>query len=179
MNTNDLLETNLICTVLEGSHAYGTVIPSSDLDMRGIFCGNPINVRTPFFPVREIEVVEDEDTKYFELNHFMRLLLDQNPNIVQMLWVRNQDIIKSTEAYELLRSRRDNFLSSKIAFTTAGYADSQLKRIKSSKKHVNYTDQLHSLSTVLTKALKVGDIDHTWIKNNCGDQVLDYIKNEK
>ena len=136
MNTK-LLDTNTICKVMEGSHAYGTVTPSSDVDMRGIFCAEPISIRTPFFPVKEIEVAEDEDTKFYELNHFMRLLMDQNPNIVQVLWVRDSDVLKSTPAYELLRERRKSFLSSKIAFTTSGYAHALLKRIRGHNKWIN------------------------------------------
>ena len=121
---------------MEGSHAYGTSTPESDVDMRGIFCADPINLLTPFFPVKEIELNDEEDTKFYELSHFMKLLVDQNPNIVQILWVRNSDVVETSPAYELLRSEREKLLSSKIAFTTSGYAHAQLKRIKGHNKWI-------------------------------------------
>lgn len=119
-----------------GSHAYGTALPSSDLDYRGIFCADPINIRTPFFPIRESEDSEEEDTKYYELAHFMKLCLECNPNIVETLWVDDSDIVFRTAAYNILRSERHMLLSSKIAFTTTGYAIAQLKRIKGHNKWI-------------------------------------------
>ena len=120
-----------------GSHAYGTSLPTSDVDFRGIFAADPVNVRTPFFPVRETEDCSEEDTKYYELAHFMKLCLDCNPNIVETLWVDESDIVFSVDAYHHLRSFRQRLLSSKIAFTTSGYALSQLKRIKGHNKWIN------------------------------------------
>jgi len=120
-----------------GSYAYGTNIASSDVDYRGIFCADPVNILTPFFPIREVTDSSEEDTKYYELAHFLKLCLDCNPNIVETLWVDDNDIVGSTAAYDLLRSHRHKFLSSKIAFTTSGYAMSQLKRIKGHNKWIN------------------------------------------
>lgn len=120
-----------------GSHAYGTSLPTSDVDFRGLFCANPINVRTPFYPVREVEDGSEEDTKYYELSHFMKLCLDCNPNIIEMLWIHRDDIVSTSPGYEILREHRAALLSSKIAFTTSGYAMAQLKRIKSHNKWIN------------------------------------------
>jgi len=136
MNADELVKKNLICKVMSGSHSYGTNTEDSDVDMRGIFCADPINLLTPFFPVKEVEDDTEEDTKYFELSHFVSLLTQQNPNIVEIMWVRSEDIITSTPAYEYLRANREDFLSSKIAYTTSGYAASQMSRIKGHKKWI-------------------------------------------
>ena len=136
-SAQELVKENMIVKHYAGSIAYGTNLPTSDVDFRGIFCADPINVRTPFFPVRECEDINEEDTKYYELAHFMKLCLDCNPNIVETLWVDDSDIVFRTDAYDLLRENRHRLLSSKIAFTTSGYALSQLKRLKSHKKWIN------------------------------------------
>lgn len=136
MNATDLVNKNLICKVMSGSHAYGTATEDSDVDMRGIFCADPINLLTPFFSVKEVEDTTEEDTKYFELSHFMKLLIEQNPNIVELLWVRQDDVRIQNPAYAYLRKHRKDFLSSKIAFTTSGYAFAQLKRIKGHNKWI-------------------------------------------
>jgi predicted nucleotidyltransferase len=133
----ELMQDNLLVKHRAGSHAYGTNIESSDEDYRGIFCADPINVRTPFFRVNEVEDSSEEDTKIFELAHYMKLCLDCNPNIVETVWVDRSDILLTTPAYEMLREHRSQLLSSKIAFTTVGYALSQLKRIKGHNKWIN------------------------------------------
>ena len=128
---------NLLVKHLAGSQAYGTSLPTSDTDYRGIFCADPINILTPFYTIREATDTNEEDTKFYELSHFMKLCLDCNPNIVETLWVDDNDVVDSTPAYEYLREHRQEFLSSKIAFTTSGYALAQLKRIKGHNKWIN------------------------------------------
>ena len=136
-SAEQLMADNLIVRHLAGSIAYGTSLPTSDIDYRGIFGADPVNIRTPFFTVREATVANEEDTKYLELTHFMKLCLDCNPNIIETLWVDEGDIEFTTPAYEYLRSQRDKLLSSKVAFTFSGYAIAQLKRIKGHNKWIN------------------------------------------
>jgi len=133
----ELMKENMLVKHYAGSLAYGTNLPTSDVDFRGIFCADPVNVRTPFFTVRESADVDEEDTKLYELAHFMKLCLDCNPNIVETLWVDDSDITFRTPAYDLLRKHRRELLSSKLAFTFSGYALSQLKRIKGHNKWIN------------------------------------------
>lgn len=131
------MKESLLVKHYAGSHSYGTALTDSDVDFRGIFCADPANIRTPFFPVREVVDSTEEDSKYYELAHFMKLCLDCNPNIVETLWVNDNDIVTSSDAYRLLRLHRQKLLSSKIAFTTSGYALVQLKRIKGHNKWIN------------------------------------------
>ena len=133
----EMLEDQLLVTHLAGSKAYGTNLPTSDTDIRGIFVADELYHRSPWYTVNEIEIPEDEDTKYYELSKFLKLLVDQNPNIVESLWVDEDDILTSSPGYELLRANREQLLSSKVAFTFSGYAVSQLKRIKGHNKWIN------------------------------------------
>lgn len=137
MDIKELVKKNMIVKAYAGSIAYGTNTPESDTDFRGIFCADPVNILTPFFPVRESVDTSEEDTKYYELSHFMKLCLNCNPNIIELLWTSDEDIVFRTPAYELLRENRHKLLSSKIAFTTSGYAVAQLKRMKSHYKWIN------------------------------------------
>ncbi|MGZ8924285.1 MAG: DNA polymerase beta superfamily protein [Nitrososphaeraceae archaeon] len=126
----------LITKMLAGSHAYGTNIATSDVDYRGIFVAPPESIRTPFFPIKEQSDLSEEDTKYYELNQFMRLALDCNPNVLELIWTDIHDVVMTTPEYELLRQHAPDLLSSKIAFTTSGYAHSQLSRIMGHKKWI-------------------------------------------
>ena len=134
---NELMTENLIVKHRAGSHAYGTNIATSDEDYRGIFCADPVNVRTPFFPIREVEDTSEEDTKLYEVATYLKLCTDCNPNIIETLWVDESDVTFTSPAYELLREHRSKLLSSKAAFTFSGYAVSQLKRIKGHNKWIN------------------------------------------
>ncbi len=128
---------NILVKHYSGSHAYGTNIESSDVDFRGLFCADQISIRTPFFNIDEYEDETEEDTKYYELTNYFKLLVQNNPNIQETLWVDEKDVVFRTPAYDYLRSNREALVSSKVAFTYSGYAISQLKRIKGHNKWIN------------------------------------------
>lgn len=132
----ELLKENVIVKHYAGSRAYGTALPTSDTDFRGTFCAAPINVRTPFYRIGESKDVTEEDTVFYELAFFMKLVLDCNPNVIETLWVDSGDIVAQHPSYALLREAAPKLLSSKIAFTTTGYAKSQLERIKGHNKWI-------------------------------------------
>ncbi len=128
---------NLIVKHLAGSKAYGTDLPDSDTDIRGLFIGDPINICTPWYTIKEGDILDSDDAKLYEFHHFFKLFIDQNPNIMETLWVDEQDIIVATPVYEYLRSMRDHFISTKIAHTYTGFAHSQLNRIRGHNKWIN------------------------------------------
>jgi predicted nucleotidyltransferase len=99
-----------------------------------------MSIRTPFFNVEQFtptNAPEDYDVVYYELNKFMKLIIEQNPNIVEILHTNGSDILTSTPAFELIRQSRGSLMTSKIAATTLGYAFTQLKRIKGHGKWIN------------------------------------------
>lgn len=175
----ELMKDNMLVKHYAGSLSYGTNLPTSDVDFRGIFCGDPINILTPFYVVRECDDATEEDTKLYELAHFFKLCLDCNPNIVETLYVSTEHITFKTEAYDFIREHRSDFLSQKIAYTTSGYAMSQLKRMKTAKKQVNYLPDLIRLCELLSKAVVDGEIDGEFIHINCGNKVLTFMRENK
>lgn len=174
MNVNELTTKNLIVTHKAGSHAYGTNTPTSDEDIRGIFVADPECIRTPFFPVKEVADNTAEDTKYFELNHFMRLATLCNPSVVESLWVEQSDVLLSTPAYELLRKHRSDLLSKKIFFTTTGYAHSQLGRILG---HNKWLAQQQAGVEALKKKYQAGACKDEWLRENFDEEFLTFMNN--
>ena len=130
------IKTNLVVEAYGGSIAYGTNTPTSDVDIRGIFWADPIHTLTPFFPMEEV-ADDKQDTKFFELDKFIKLYLEGNPNILELLWVDPVDVLSKTWIYDELVKHRADLLSSKVAFTYTGYAVSQLKRMKGHQKWIN------------------------------------------
>jgi len=120
-----------------GSISYGTNTPTSDEDYRGIFVADPKFIRTPFFKQNEYRHPDQKDSVSYELSKFMQLYTECNPNIVELLWIEENDVILDSPAYQLLRKHRRDLMSSRAAFTFSGYAVSQLKQMKNQSKWQN------------------------------------------
>jgi|ETNvirnome_6_100_1030635.scaffolds.fasta_scaffold18429_2 hypothetical protein len=127
-------EQSIILETVGGSHAYGTNIETSDLDTRGIFIAERDFYHGFSKNVEQIEMKGELDRVIYELRKFMKLAANCNPNILEILFGRDKDIIKITKLGEKLREHRDLFLSKKCKHAYLGYAHAQLKRIKSHKK---------------------------------------------
>lgn len=123
------VESNLIFMTLAGSHMYGTNVPGSDVDKRGV-CVPPKEVLLGFANNFEQQDYPREDTTVYSLKKFMYLASNCNPNIIELLFAPKEAIIKTSDVWETIRERRHEFLSSKAYHTFTGYAIGQLKRIK-------------------------------------------------
>lgn len=165
---------NIIVKHLAGSRAYGTSTPESDTDYRGIFMAEKEFILTPFFNVNEVSNPDEEDTKFFELNNYMKLYLDGNPNIMETLWVDESSIVESAVLYDLLRSHRGELLSSKIAFTFTGYAHNQATRMKN---HHGWMDKEREAQKVLQEIIDSVPCEQTkaWIEDNFPDYIFSQL----
>lgn len=131
-----IAEDNCILRVVAGSNAYGTNNPSSDWDERGIFVDEMSRVVLPFEKIEQVTLSRD-DIVLFELSKYMRLLLEQNPNVIELIWTEQNDVLHKTDSGQLLLDHRKEFLSRQIKESYVGYAQSQLKRIKGHNKWIN------------------------------------------
>lgn len=124
----------LIVSFLGGSHLYGTNTPLSDEDLRGVFI--PPKEYILGFDKR-VEQFEDkqEDSSYYELRKFFHLACNNNPNIIEFLFVPENKWITSSPIWKEIISNRHYFLSTKTKHTFLGYAHSQFGRIK---RHRNW-----------------------------------------
>lgn len=119
---------NTIFTTLHGSHAYGTNIETSDIDVKGIFVLPKKNYYSVLESPEQVQLKEP-DAVVFELRKFLKLAADCNPNIIEVLFTDESDWCSITPAGRLLVENKEKFLSTKIKHTFFGYAKSQLGRI--------------------------------------------------
>lgn len=70
----------------------------------------------------------------YDVRKFIRLASQCNPNILDSLFCRDEDLLICTPAGRKLRDARKIFLSRKALHTFSGYAFSQLKRIKTHRR---------------------------------------------
>lgn len=130
------LEPNLLVLGLMGSHSHGTYIPPAepdaidDVDLMG-FLVPPVEYHIGLprwqhwvFQYEELDVV------IYSLDKAFRLLLKSNPNIVGLLWLREDEYIHRHPLFDTLRGERAIFSSLEAAEAFAGYAYSQLKRME-------------------------------------------------
>ena len=127
---------SIIFLSLSGSHAYGTNIEGSDIDIKGI-CVPPLKFFTGFLQTFEQTQLKDPyDAAVFSVRKFCSLAADNNPNILELLFLEPDSIIFKDPVMDLLIDNRDLFLSKKCRFTYSGYAHSQLKRIKTHRRYL-------------------------------------------
>lgn len=136
MNLEQLKSSDkIIFEMVAGSHSFGTAIPTSDLDIRGIFLNSNRDVFS-LFPA-PIQVSDDkQDTTYYELRRFIQLALDNNPSVLEFLFCPEDCIRLIKPEWRLFVENRHLFMSKKAKHTFAGYATAQIKRARGENKWV-------------------------------------------
>ena len=137
--TNPHLGNNIILLGLGGSHAYGTNIETSDVDIRGIAMEKPENL----LGFNHFEQVEDPstDTVIYAFNKMVQLLINNNPNIVEILGLRPDHYLYLSSLGKELLDHKHLFLSQKSYYTFGGYAKAQLKRLENALARDNYPEE--------------------------------------
>jgi len=136
-NERELAENNLIFKCITGSRAYGIETPQSDTDIQGIFIAPPEYHLGCFNKIEQVLFKSDDgDATYYEIDKFIKLCVECNPNIIELLFNDDCNILRITKPFELLRENAHLFLSKKARFTFSGYAMAQLKRIKGHNKWI-------------------------------------------
>lgn len=128
LRTNPHLENKIIFLTLGGSHAYGTNVETSDVDIRG--CA--LNSRSDILGLSNFEQVVNEttDTTVYGFNKLVSLLLNCNPNTIEMLGCKPEHYIHMTGIGREMIVNRKLFLSQRAVGSFGGYANQQLQRLK-------------------------------------------------
>jgi len=128
LKTNPYLGNNIILLGLGGSHAYGTNIETSDVDIRGVATRTSEEILLS----RDFEEVVDTgtDTTVYSFDRILELLAACNPNSIEILGLRPQDYLKLTDAGKMLIDNKKAFISKLCIKTFGGYAIQQLYRLQ-------------------------------------------------
>lgn len=127
LRTNEHLGSNIILLTLGGSHAYGTNVEGSDVDVRG--CA--LNAKDEILTNKNFEqfVNEDTDTTIYAFNKLISLLSNVNPNTIEMLGCKSEHYLYLSPIGKELLENRHLFLSKKCIYSFGGYANAQLRRL--------------------------------------------------
>lgn len=128
LRENEHLKDRIVLLTLGGSHAYGTNIETSDVDIRGCALNSPSDIlgMTNFEQV----VNTATDTTVYSFNRLISLLVSCNPNTIEMLGCKPEHYFVKTEIGKAMIDNRKMFLSQKAADSFGGYATQQLRRLE-------------------------------------------------
>lgn len=128
LRTHPRLGDRIVLLGLGGSHAYGTHNENSDIDFRGITLNTPSDI----LGLTSFEQYDDKDTDtvIYSFNKIIRLLLDCNPNVIELLGLDEDQYLIKTDLGQTLLEHKSLFLSKRAAKSFGGYAGAQLRRLQ-------------------------------------------------
>lgn len=137
LKSNEHLGNKVILLTLGGSHAYGTNVETSDVDIRG--CA--LNSKADILTNQNFEqfVNEETDTTIYAFNKLVSLLSNCNPNTIEILGCKPEHYLHLSPIGHELLDNKDLFLSQRAAFSFGGYATAQFRRLDN--KSARLTDQ--------------------------------------
>ena len=128
LRTNEHLRKRIIFLTLGGSYSYGTNVETSDVDVRGCALNNP----TDLIGLSSFEQVVNTttDTTVYSFNKLISLLLNCNPNTIEMLGCKPDHYFMMTDVGREMIENRKLFLSRRAVHSFGGYATQQLRRLE-------------------------------------------------
>jgi len=126
----------LISLIIRGSHAYGTNDENSDIDLSGVYIQSYEDILSNNY----IPYISDEknDITLFEVQRYLELLSKSNPNMIELLFADEENIIFKDQIYDLILVHKNEFISQEIVKTFTNYAYSQIAKAKGLDKKANY-----------------------------------------
>ena len=127
LKENEHLGKNIILLGLGGSHAYGTNVEGSDVDIRGCALNSKMDILTN--QNFEQFVNTETDTTIYSFNKLISLLINVNPNTIELLGCKPEHYLYLSPIGKELLDNKHLFLSKKCIHSFGGYATAQLRRL--------------------------------------------------
>jgi len=126
----------LIYKVIRGSHAYGTNLPSSDIDYSGIY----IQSLDDIIGLKYREQVNDSknDIVYYEIRRFLELLASNNPTVLELLNISEDCIVYKHPVMDMILENKEKFITKNCRNSFGGYARQQISKAQGLNKKMNW-----------------------------------------
>lgn len=128
LRINEHIKNRIIFLTLGGSYAYDTNIETSDIDIRGCALNSP----TDLIGLSNFEQMVDTitDTVVYGFNKLVKLLINCNPNTIEMLGCKPEHYLIITDIGKEMINNRKMFLSQRAIHSFGGYATQQLRLLE-------------------------------------------------
>ena len=141
-----------------GSHAYGTNVEGSDIDIRGVML--PTVEELIGLNRVDQKLDEETDTCIYSFMKFVNLARDANPNVIEMLGCR--EYLVFNEVGEMLLDSVKHFLSKRCSVTFGGYAVAQLRRIENALCHDEFSVEQQNKHIMETMNATISKLDERY-----------------
>ena len=123
----------LLLEAVSGSRAYGLATPESDTDIKGVF----YLPKSMFYGMEYIPQISNEtnDIVYYELGRFIELLLQSNPNTLELLASPPDCVRYRSPLMDAFKT--EWFVSKACRQSFAGYAYGQIKKARGLNKKIS------------------------------------------
>lgn len=154
LRTDPHLGERLVFLTLGGSHAYGTSTPNSDVDIRGCTMNNASEIVG--LSAFEQLVDTNTDTTVYAFNKLITLLLNCNPNTIEILGCKPEHYIYITDIGRKFIDNRKMFLSKRALYSFGGYANQQLNRLENAlaRDHLSQAKKEEHIQRSMENSLK-------------------------
>ena len=159
--------------VIVGSQAYGTALPTSDIDKKFVFC-LPEEMVLGLDYVEQIDI--NKDYVGYEIKRYIELLSTNNPTIIDMMYMPDDCILYMHPAFKILMESRDKFLSKICANSFAGYANEQVQKAHGMNKKMNWKREKFERKEILDFSYVVQDfLSNKFLKPPESKPIKDYL----
>ncbi len=164
---------NIIFEAIAGSHAYGTSLPTSDIDRRGVYV---TSLRDLYInQIKNYLADETQDTVFYEFSFFISLIEKQTPNILELLFSPLDCIVQLDQSFREIYEMKELFLSKRAVLSFAKFASTQIDKSKRVDKKINWENNRVKRKTLDNFCYVINEKGFStpllkWLENNSYSQ---------
>lgn len=169
------IEPYIIFKCVTGSNAYGTNLPTSDKDFKGVYVLPPDYIHAVDFDPdwEEVKVKnpkKNEETTYYEIRKLLRMLEENNPNTLEIFNLPPECIVYKHPLFDFVLNCEKDFITKQCYNRFLGYANEQIGKARGQDKKQNWEKSRVERKTVLDFCYTfagAGTVPiKTWIQEN-------------
>ena len=144
----------ILLAFVRGSQMYGTATANSDVDITFVYKQPTQEILKGNY--KEQITVGGNDVVGYEIERYLQLLGQNNPNIIESLDIPEDCLIYKHPSMDSVLHSQSQWLSRAVEKTILGYADSQIKKATGLNKNMN-NPQPHERKSILEFCYVVQD----------------------